>query len=139
MNIDMVLVSIDDHVVEPTDMFNGRVPAKWADETPRIEVDDQGIDRWVYGGRPTGVVGLNAVVSRPPEESAYAPAGYAEMRPAVYTVHERLRCRPVHPLTQGPCRALRSANQLTTRTEPDTWTGPGGPDRVRCVSVGTDY
>ncbi|MCU1644403.1 MAG: putative amidohydrolase [Nocardia sp.] len=92
MNIDdLILVSIDDHVVEPPDMFNGRIPAKWADQTPRVEVDEHGIDRWVYRGRPTGVVGLNAVVSWPPEEWGFDPAGYAEMRPAVYNVHERIR------------------------------------------------
>ncbi|MFF0491925.1 amidohydrolase family protein [Nocardia sp. NPDC004068] len=92
MNIDdMILVSIDDHVVEPIHMFDGRVPAKWADLAPKVIVDDKGVDRWVYRGRPVGVTGLNAVVSWPPEEWGYDPAGYAEMRPGVYDVHERVR------------------------------------------------
>lgn len=92
MNIDdMILVSIDDHVVEPPDMFDKHIPKKWADLAPRIVTDDQGVDRWVYRDKPTGVVGLNAVVSWPPEEWGMDPAGYAEMRPAVYNVHERIR------------------------------------------------
>ena len=33
---DLILVSIDDHVVEPPDMFERHVPAKWADTAPKI-------------------------------------------------------------------------------------------------------
>ncbi|MGW0249024.1 amidohydrolase family protein [Nocardia goodfellowii] len=92
MNIDdMILVSIDDHVVEPLDMFDGRVPAKWADLAPKVVIDDKGVDRWIYRDRPTGVAGLNAVVSWPAEEWGRDPAGYAEMRPAVYDIHDRVR------------------------------------------------
>ena len=31
---DMILVSIDDHVIEPPDMYRRHVPAKWLDEVP---------------------------------------------------------------------------------------------------------
>ena len=31
---DLVLVSVDDHVVEPPDMFEGRLPARFADAGP---------------------------------------------------------------------------------------------------------
>jgi predicted TIM-barrel fold metal-dependent hydrolase len=88
---DMILVSIDDHVVEPPDMFDRHVPRKWADQAPKVVANEQGIDQWVYRGRPTGVVGLNAVVSWPPEEWGMNPASYAEMRPAAYDVHQRVR------------------------------------------------
>ena len=33
---DMILVSVDDHVVEPPGMWNDRVPKKYADEEPWI-------------------------------------------------------------------------------------------------------
>ena len=32
---DMVLVSVDDHVVEPPDLFEGRLSAKHADVAPK--------------------------------------------------------------------------------------------------------
>jgi hypothetical protein len=32
---DLILVSIDDHVVEPRDMFDRHVAGKWKDEAPR--------------------------------------------------------------------------------------------------------
>ena len=88
---DLIMVSIDDHVVEPPDMFEGRVPAKWAEFAPRVVVGENGVDQWVYRGRPTGVSGLNAVVSWPAEEWGRDPAGFDEMRPGVYDVHERVR------------------------------------------------
>src|SRR4051812_17943525 len=88
---DLVLVSIDDHVVEPPDMFLNHVPAKYKAEAPIVVTDDKGVDQWMYQGRPQGVSGLNAVVSWPPEEWGRDPAGFAEMRPGVYDVHERVR------------------------------------------------
>lgn len=104
MNIDdMILVSIDDHVVEPLDMFDGHVPKKWADYAPKVVVDDKGIDRWMYRDKPTGVTGLNAVVSWPAEEWGYDPAGYAEMRPAVYDVHDRVRDMDANGVLTSMC------------------------------------
>jgi predicted TIM-barrel fold metal-dependent hydrolase len=88
---DMILMSVDDHVVEPPDMFRGRLPAAYADLAPGIVTDEQGVDRWIYRGKQTGVVGLNAVVSWPPEEWGLDPTGYAEMRPGVYDIHARVR------------------------------------------------
>ena len=92
MNIDdMILVSIDDHVVEPPDMFDDHVPARWADQAPKVVHGEDGTDRWMFQGRETGMVGLNAVVSWPPEEWGLDPAGFAEMRPGAYDVDERVR------------------------------------------------
>src|SRR5690606_21108825 len=100
---DLILVSIDDHVVEPPDMFDGHLPKKWADLAPKVVVDDQGIDRWIYRDRPTGVAGLNAVVTWPPEEWGRDPAGYAEMRPAVYDVHDRVRDMDANGVLASMC------------------------------------
>ena len=82
---DLILVSIDDHVVEPPDMFLKHVPAKYKAEAPIVVTDDKGVDQWIYQGRPQGVSGLNAVVSWPPEEWGRDPAGFAEMRPGCTT------------------------------------------------------
>jgi predicted TIM-barrel fold metal-dependent hydrolase len=88
---DMILVSIDDHVVEPPDMFERHVPSKWADQAPRVVRGDDGVERWIFQDRETGLIGLNAVVSWPPEEWGFDPANQAEMRPGAYDVHERVR------------------------------------------------
>src|SRR6516164_9787290 len=67
MNIDdMILISIDDHVIEPPDMFEGHVPAKWADQAPRLVTEADGTQYWEFQGARTGNSGLNAVVTWPP-------------------------------------------------------------------------
>ena len=88
---DMILVSIDDHVIEPPDMFERHIPARFRDRAPRIERRDDGIDRWVYLGTETGSVGLNAVASWPREEWSFDPVGFAEMRPGAYDSRQRVR------------------------------------------------
>lgn len=88
---DLVLVSIDDHVVEPPDMFDGLVPEKYREWTPKLVACEDGKDRWMYRGNQTGVVGLNAVVSWPKEEWGLDATRQAEMRPGAYDIHERVR------------------------------------------------
>ena len=39
---DMILVSVDDHLVEPPDLFEGHLPAKYADRAPRVVANDEG-------------------------------------------------------------------------------------------------
>ncbi|MET0628722.1 MAG: amidohydrolase family protein [Acidimicrobiia bacterium] len=92
MNVDdMILVSIDDHVIEPRDMFERHVPEKWRDEAPRSVVNEQGMERWQFQGAESGSVGLNAVVGWPKEDWGLDPTTYAEMRPGAYDVDERVR------------------------------------------------
>jgi hypothetical protein len=43
---DLVLVSVDDHVVEPPDLFEGHLPEKWMEYAPK-NVHRDGIDVWV--------------------------------------------------------------------------------------------
>ena len=51
MNVnDMIFISVDDHVVEPPDMFEGRVPQKYADATPRVVHTETGNDVWTFNG-----------------------------------------------------------------------------------------
>jgi hypothetical protein len=33
---DMVLISVDDHVVEPRDLYDGRMPASLKDRSPKV-------------------------------------------------------------------------------------------------------
>jgi predicted TIM-barrel fold metal-dependent hydrolase len=92
MNLeDLVLISIDDHIVEPREMFDNHVPDRWKAEAPRLEMDDKGIERWVFQGQVSGSTGLNAVISWPREEWDLNPSTFAEMRPGAYDVHERVR------------------------------------------------
>ena len=37
---DLILISVDDHICEPADMFDAHVPAKYRDRAPRV-VDER--------------------------------------------------------------------------------------------------
>jgi predicted TIM-barrel fold metal-dependent hydrolase len=87
----MTLVSIDDHVIEPRDMFENHVPAKWKDLAPKITEGEDGLERWFFGDQVGGSVGLNAVVGWPKEQWGLDPTTFAEMRPGAYDVNERVR------------------------------------------------
>jgi len=92
MNVgDMILVSNDDHVIEPRDMFDHHVPNRWKDQAPRSVVNDDGIERWVFQGTESTSGSLNAVVGWPKEDWGMDPTTYAEMRPGAYDVDERVR------------------------------------------------
>ena len=88
---DMILISVDDHVVEPPDMWEGRVPKKFADQVPKIVVQDNGTEAWEYLGRRSTNAGLNAVAGRPPEDYGLDAQAFADMRPGCYEVHQRVR------------------------------------------------
>src|SRR5439155_21038832 len=90
MNMDdLILVSVDDHVIEPPDMFEGFLPKKYADRAPRV-VSDEISDKWIFGEGEARNAGLNAVAGRPPEEYGLEPQRLDEMRRACWDVHERV-------------------------------------------------
>jgi predicted TIM-barrel fold metal-dependent hydrolase len=74
------IVSVDDHLVEPPDTFEGRMPAALADRAPRIEVADDGTEAWLFDGNRHPQIGLNAVVGRPKDEWSMDPANFSDMR-----------------------------------------------------------
>jgi predicted TIM-barrel fold metal-dependent hydrolase len=88
---DMILVSVDDHLVEPPDMFQGRLPSRFVDQAPRVVRRDDGSDVWMFNGTVIPNIGLNAVAGRPKEEYGIEPTSYEEMRPGCYDVHERIK------------------------------------------------
>ena len=88
---DMILISVDDHIAEPADMFDRQVPAKYKDRAPRVETDERGFQQWWYGEKPGRNLGLNAVAGKPREMFNVNPARYDDMRPGCYEVHERVR------------------------------------------------
>ena len=88
---DMVLVSVDDHVVEPPHMFDGRLPAKYADLAPKFVTREDGTNAWEYEGASISNVALNAVAGRPPEEYGMEPTSFSDIRSGCYDVNERVK------------------------------------------------
>jgi predicted TIM-barrel fold metal-dependent hydrolase len=87
----MILISVDDHICEPADMFEGHVPRKYRDATPRVVEDERGMQQWWYGDVKGRNLGLNAVAGKPRELFNVNPTSYEEMRRGCYDVHARVR------------------------------------------------
>ena len=79
---DMILVSVDDHIIEPPTMFDAHTPAKYKGMMPKSMKTKAGLDVWTVPseGFLWGAAGLNAVVGRRPEEFGIDPTGYSQMR-----------------------------------------------------------
>src|SRR3954464_14329212 len=91
MNVeDMVLVSVDDHVVEPPTMFDEHLPDKYKDTAPKVVKTDGGDDVWTYEGQILPNIGLNAVAGKPPEEYGIEPTSFDEMRKGCWDIDQRI-------------------------------------------------
>ncbi|MDH4148191.1 MAG: amidohydrolase, partial [Acidimicrobiia bacterium] len=88
---DLILISVDDHIIEPPDLFDGHLPARYRDEAPRIVRRDDGADVWRFGEVEVPNVALNAVAGRPKEEYGVEPQSLDEIRPGTFQVHERVK------------------------------------------------
>ncbi len=91
MNVeDMILISVDDHVVEPPTVFDNHLPSKWKGQAP-VLVSTETAQYWEFEGNKIPNIGLNAVIGRPPEEYGIEPTRFAEMREGCYDIKERIR------------------------------------------------
>ena len=88
---DMILISVDDHIVEPPDMFKNHLPKKYLDEAPRLVHNPDGSDTWQFRDVVIPNVALNAVAGRPKEEYGLEPQGLDEIRPGCWQVDERVK------------------------------------------------
>lgn len=88
---DMILISVDDHIIEPPDMFVNHLPKRYADDAPRLVHREDGTDVWQFRDTVIPNAALNAVAGRPKEEYGLEPQGLDEIRPGCYDVHERVK------------------------------------------------
>ncbi|MFQ5416679.1 MAG: amidohydrolase family protein [Myxococcota bacterium] len=120
---DLILVSVDDHVVEPAGMFDQHLGPEWKDKAPRVVHKRDGSDVWVFNGAQMPNIGLNAVVGRPPEEYGMEPTSFEQLRPGCFDVDERIRdmnangvlasmCFPSFPGFSGNLFARQDDKQL---------------------------
>ncbi len=100
---DLILVSVDDHVVEPPDMFENVLSPEWKSKAPHVVRKPDGSDVWVFPGTPIPNIGLNAVVGRPPEEYGMEPTSFEQLRPGCYDIHERIRDMNVNGVLASIC------------------------------------
>ena len=88
---DMVVISVDDHISEPPDLFDKHLSGQDLESAPKLRTTDKGTNYWDYFGMRMPAVGLNAVVGRVPEEFGMEPTAFDQLRPGVWNVDERIK------------------------------------------------
>ena len=99
----LTLISVDDHIIEPPDMFDAHLPERYKADAPRIVRRDDGADVWRFGKVEVPNVALNAVAGRPKEEYGVEPQSLEEIRPGCFVVDERVK-------DMNACGVLASMN-----------------------------
>jgi predicted TIM-barrel fold metal-dependent hydrolase len=83
------MISVDDHILEPPNVWQDRVAKKFRDAAPRFVRDSQG-EAWVYAGKRLPTPGLAAVAGKSAEEFTPLPITYEDMRPGCYDPKARI-------------------------------------------------
>jgi predicted TIM-barrel fold metal-dependent hydrolase len=108
-DIRYTVISVDDHLVEPPGMFEGRLPAALADRAPKVVETEEGHEVWEFDGKIFLQVGLNAVVGRPREDWKIEPTRFEDMRPGCWDIDARIRDMDIN----GVWAALNFPSQIT--------------------------
>ena len=88
---DAQIISVDDHVVEPPNVWQDRLPAKFKERGPRSVRDDEGRDVWMFEGTPRFNGGLGAVAGKPASSTAPIRSATARCCPGATTSRQRLQ------------------------------------------------
>jgi len=105
-----MIISVDDHVLEPPELFRSRVPSRYREEAPHVErrriaditfkgasnfdvaysEDGTPGDIWVYEGDERVMKRHLAAAGFSPDEMGLQPITYDDMRPGCYEMKARL-------------------------------------------------
>jgi predicted TIM-barrel fold metal-dependent hydrolase len=84
------VISVDDHVLEPPDIFTSRLTQRMANSAPHMAAVD-GMPQWLIDGQPVPILTANATVGRPVEEwRSHDPMTYEEARPGAWDPDARI-------------------------------------------------
>ncbi len=91
---DLVLVSVDDHVIEPKDAFIKHFPERLKSKAPHVVrskgAAGQEVDAWYWEGQRYPTFGLNAVVGRPRSEYGMEPSNFDQIREGTWDIKQRI-------------------------------------------------
>jgi predicted TIM-barrel fold metal-dependent hydrolase len=107
---ELTLFSVDDHVIEPPNVWQDRLPAKYRDVGPRVVVletgpdnplipkkqkehvvhREGGIEFWAYEDTLIPMAGLQAVAGKHREEYGFDPVNFSEMRAGCFEPQARV-------------------------------------------------
>jgi predicted TIM-barrel fold metal-dependent hydrolase len=83
------IVSVDDHVIEPPNVWIDRLPSKYRDRAPSMAAGDRGAV-WQYEDRIIPTSGLSVAAGKEKQEFSPDPVSFDEMRPGAYDATARI-------------------------------------------------
>jgi predicted TIM-barrel fold metal-dependent hydrolase len=84
------MISVDDHVIEPSTLWASRLPSKYQDIGPRVQ-RIEGLDTWLYEDKRIGLSGVTATAGIPKEQWTPGAVNYEDIHPACYDPNERVK------------------------------------------------
>jgi len=84
------IISVDDHLVEPPHMFEGRLPKHLQDRAPKIIENEHGHEVWDFEGQQHFQVGQNAVAGRNRATVKVEPFRFDQMRRGCWDIDARI-------------------------------------------------
>jgi predicted TIM-barrel fold metal-dependent hydrolase len=83
------MISVDDHLVEPPDVWTSRLPSSMRERSPRVVKSGAGGDEWLFEDQIVPLLGMTAVAGA--GEAGYRDAiSFEEMRPSCYDARARV-------------------------------------------------
>lgn len=96
------IISVDDHLIEPPDLFEGRLPKAYADRAPKVvEVDGRQV--WEVDGRQELNIGLSAVAGRPRDSWSRDPVRFDVMRRGCWDIDRRVADMDINGVGASIC------------------------------------
>jgi predicted TIM-barrel fold metal-dependent hydrolase len=82
------LFSVDDHIVEPADVWTARLPTKFQEKGPHV-IEADGRQFWVYEDQRSATMGLNALAGKDPADWGTDPVRFTDLIPGCYEAAAR--------------------------------------------------
>ena len=89
VDLDYQLISSDDHIVEPPNVWEGRLESKFQERAPRI-VDVDGTEHWVFEDRQLMNIGLAVMAGKKYEQYSPKAVRFEDMLRGCYDPKARL-------------------------------------------------
>ncbi len=84
------IISVDDNVLEPLDVFERRLPKKTLERAPHPDFDENGYPYWVIDDLRLPIQNGNGAAGRPVSEWRGQPSKHEEFRPGVWEPKARI-------------------------------------------------
>ncbi|MBB5076085.1 amidohydrolase family protein [Nonomuraea endophytica] len=88
---DYVIISADDHLIEPPDLFEDRLAEKYTEVAPKVVETEAGHQVWRYGGATYPCAGIDVGAGMPREQWTLDPVRFENMRPGCHDIEARIQ------------------------------------------------